>query len=150
MEDLLKPALEAQGTQWGLAIKRFPCRVVPRIFFSIERVFLNQTLTPFVTFGYLSATAAEQYRKWNNRISTGERVFISLDPTVQKLSSIDFCDVSSEQLGAISESGYPHQFDYLKIRIREPAQAPALTGYLPLSRFRGRREDFGRLVIDLN
>lgn len=149
MEELLKPALEARETQWGLAIKRFPDLTVPRIFFSIERVLLNQTLTPFVTFGYLSATAAEQYRKWNSRISAGESVFISLDPAVQKLSSIDFCDVASEQLGAISESKFPHQFDYLKIRISEPAQAPTLTGYLPLSRFHGRREDFDRLVIDL-
>lgn len=150
MEELLKPALDVQGTQWGLAIKRFPGRTVPRIFFSIKRVLLNQTLTPFVSLGYLSATSAEQYRKWNTRISAGERVFISLDPAVQKLSSIDFCDVSSEQLGTVSESESSHQFDYLKIRIGEPAQAAALTGYLPLSRFRGRQEDSGRLVIDLN
>lgn len=150
MEKLLKPALEAQGTQWGLAIKRFPGRTVPRIFFSIPRPLLKQVLAPCTRLGYLSEAAELRYLEWDSRISAGERVFISLDPTVQKLSSIDFCDVSSEQLGTASESGYPQQFDYLKIRIGEPAQAAALTGYLPLSRFQGRREDSGRLVIDLN
>jgi len=150
IEDLLKPALEASDTQWGLALKRFPSQVVPRIFFSIERTLLKQVLAPFVRLGYLSETAALRYQEWDNRISAGERVFISLDPTVQKLSSIDFCDVSSEQLGTALESGYPHQFDYLKIRIGEPAQAAVLTGYLPLYRFRRQREDSGRLVIDLN
>ncbi len=150
MEELLKPALEASGTQWGLAIKRFPGRTVPRIFFSIPRPLLKQVLAPFVRFNYLPEMAARLYLEWDNRISAGECVFISLDPAVQKLSSIDFCAVSSEPFSAISESGYPHQFDYLKIRIGEPAQAAALTGYLPLSRFRGRQEDSGRLVIDLN
>lgn len=150
MEELLRPALEARGTQWGLAIKRFSGRVVPRIFFSIPRPLLNNALAPFVTLGYLAAPAAQQYREWNDKISAGERVFISLDPTVHELSSIDFCAVSSEQLGAAPESGYRQQFDYLKIRIREPAQAAALTGYLPLPRFQGRQKDFGRLVIDLN
>lgn len=150
MEELLKPALDAQETQWGLAIKRFSGRTVPRIFFSIPRPLLKQVLAPCTRLGYLSEAAELRYQEWDNRISAGERVFISLDPTLQKLSSIDFCDVSSEQLGTALESGYPHQFDYLKIRIGEPAQAAVLTGYLPLYRFRRQREDSGRLVIDLN
>lgn len=150
MEELLKPALEARGTQWGLAIKRFPDRVVPRIFFSIPRPLLKRVLAPFIRFDYLSEMAAQLYLEWDSRLLAGESVFISLDPTLQKLSSMDFCDVSSEQLGTTPESGYPQQFDYLKIRIREPAQAAALTVYLPLSRFQGRRKDFGRLGINLN
>lgn len=132
-EELLKPALEARGTQWGLAIKRFSGLTVPRVFYSIERALLNEMLAPFVTLGYLSATAAEQYREWNERVSAGLRVFLSLDPTLGRLSSLDFCAVSAGHLPKISETRYPQQFDYLKIRIMEPTEAAALTGYLPLS-----------------
>lgn len=144
IEELLNPALEARGTQWGLAVKRLPGLVVPRIFFSIDRVLLNEVLIPFVSLGYLSAAAAEQYREWNGRISAGPGVFLSLDPTLGRLSSLDFCAVSSGQLPGMSENGYPQRFDYLKIRITDLADAAALTGYLPLSLFQKWGRDFSR------
>lgn len=133
IEDLLKPALEAPETQWGLALKRSADRTTPRIFFSISRPLLNDALTPFVSLGYLAAPAAQQYREWNGRISAGSRVFLSLDPTLGRLSSLDFCAVSAAQLFPMPGAAYPQQFDYLKIRIME--ETPALTGYLPLSLF---------------
>lgn len=95
IEDLLKPALEARDTQWGLALKRSAGQTAPRIFFSIMRPLLNEALAPFVSLGYLSAAAAEQYREWNDRIRAGLRVFLSLDPTLGRLSSLDFCAVSA-------------------------------------------------------
>ena len=144
IEELLKPALEEGDTQWGLALKRAAERTIPRIFFRILRPLLSEVLTPFVRLGYLSLAAAEQYREWNERLSAGERVFISLDPTLGRLSSLDFCAVSAGQSPKISDPGYPQQFDYLKIRIVEREPTPVLTGYLPLSGFHGWVKAFGR------
>ena len=140
VEELLKPVLEARDTQWGLALKRSAGRTTPRVFFSIMRRLLNEALAPFVSLGYLSAAAVEQYREWNDRIRAGPRVFLSLDPTLGRLSSLDFCAVSAGQLPQTSGTGCPQQFDYLKTRIMEPAPAPALTGYLPLCLF----QEWGR------
>lgn len=137
IEELLKPALKARETQWGMALKRPAGRSMPRIYFSIRRSLLNEVLAPFVRLGYLSAAATEQYREWNEILSAGDRVFISLDPTLGRLSSLDFCAVSAGPSPKISDPSLPQQFDYLKIRIMEPAQAAVLTGYLPLSGFQG-------------
>jgi len=135
IEELLKPALEARENRWGLALKRYGDRTVPRIFFSIARPQLSEVLIPFVRFDYLSPPAAAQYCEWNDRISADDRVFISLDPTLGKLSSLDFCAVSAGHSPQMSGPDCPKQFDYLKIRIIESAQAADLTGYLPFSGF---------------
>lgn len=132
LEELLKPSLEARETQWGLAIKRFLDQAVPRIFFSIARPLLKQVLAPFIRFGYLSETSALLYLEWENRIRAGERVFISLDPTLRKLSSLDFCDLPSEQFPGILYAGFPESFDYLKMRFSDPSRPPEFTAYMPL------------------
>jgi hypothetical protein len=132
LEELLKPALEARETQWGLAIKRSLDQSVPRIFFSIERVLLKQVLAPFVRFGYLSEPAALLYLEWEHRVTAGEHVFISLDPTLRKLSSLDFCDLPSEQFPGVLSERFPDSFDYLKMRISDPSRPPEFTAYMPL------------------
>lgn len=132
IEELLKPALESSETQWGLAIKRSRVQAVPRIFFSIPRPLLKQALAPFVRFEYLSEATALLYLEWEQRIRAGERVFISVDPTLRKLSSVDFCDLPSEQLPGVLWEGFPEIFDYLKIRIFEHSQPPEFTAYMPL------------------
>lgn len=132
IEDLLKPALEANDTRWGVALKRFPAQTVPRIFFSIERTLLKQVLAPFVRLGYLSETAALLYLEWDVRITAGDRVFISLDPTLQKLSSLDFCNSPSKQFPELPNTGFPENFDYLKVRISSHSLKPEFTAYMPL------------------
>ena len=132
IEDLLKPALEASGTQWGLALKRFPDQVVPRIFFSIKRPLLNEVLAPFVSLGYLSATAAGLYLEWEIRLKGSEGAFISFDPTFKTLSSLDFCAVPSEQFPGMLPAGLPEIFDYLKMRIPGDSLEPEYTAYMPL------------------
>lgn len=132
IEDLLKPALEAGDTQWGLALKRFPDQLVPRIFFSIKRPLLNEVLPPFVSLGYLSATAAGLYTEREIKLQGSERAFISFDPTFKTLSSLDFCAVPSEQFPGMLAAGLPGTFDYLKMRIPEDSLKPAYTAYMPL------------------
>ena len=39
------------------------------------------------------------------------------------------------QLPGMPENGDPQRFDYPKVRMMDPADAAALTGYLPLSLF---------------
>ena len=131
VEELLKPALEAHETQWGLAIKRSLDLAVPRIFFSISRRLLRQALTPFTRCGYLSESAELQYLDWESRIRAGERVFISFDPSRCRLSSLDFCDVSSDQLSSVIHGGFPENLDYLKLRISDPFRPPELAAYVP-------------------
>lgn len=143
IEEILKPALEGQDTQWGLALKRSVERTIPRVFFSTLRPRLNEVLTPFVRHGYLSPVVAQQYREWNERLSAGDRVFISFDPTLNKLSSIDFCAVTSGISPQILNPIYPSQFNYLKIRIMEQETIPVLTSYLPLSEFQEAIKGFG-------
>lgn len=132
VEELLKPALEAPETQWGLAIKRYPDLVaLPRIFFSIPSPLLTQVLANFVRFDYLSEAVSLLYLEWEQRIRTGQLVFISLDPTLRKLSSLDFCDVPVEQFPEVRHFGFPENLDYLKLRISDPARPPELRAYVP-------------------
>jgi len=133
IEELLRPALEAPETEWGLAIKRSPGRVVPRVFFSIPRPLIRQVLAPFIRLGYLSQATGLQYLEWENRTRAGERIFISLDPTLGKLSSLDFSDVPSDQLPEPSRFGYSGKLQYLKLRIADYSQPPELTAYLPFT-----------------
>ena len=131
IEELLKPALEAHETQWGLAIKRFPGQAVPRIFFSIARPLIKQVLAPFVKYGYLCEPAAQLYLEWESRITAGEHVFISLDPTLRKLSSLDFCDFHGDQLPSGIYIGFPENIDYLKMRISDSSRPPEFFAYMP-------------------
>lgn len=136
IEELLKPSLEALDTQWGLAIKRSPDEVVPRIFFSLSRPLLKQALAPFVRFGYLTEAAAFLYLEWENRLKGGDRVFVSLDPTLRRFSSLDFCALPSEQFPGAHNIGFPESFDYLKLRISESSRQPEFTAYMPLKKVR--------------
>lgn len=129
IETLLKPALEAEETEWGLAIKRYPGLAVPRIFFSITRPLLKQVLAPCVLFGCLSEAAEQLYLQWEQRIVAGDRVFISLDPTLGRLSSLDFCDVPAHHLAGSRH--LPDTLDYLKLRLVDASRPPELTAYLP-------------------
>lgn len=144
IEELLNPALEARETQWGLALKRHADWTIPRVFFSIGRSLLSEVLTPFVRLNYLSVAAAELYLEWNDRLCAGDRVFISLDPTLSRFSSLDFCAVATEPSPKTADPDCPKQFDYLKIRIIEPETAAVLSGYLPFSGFQRWFESFDR------
>lgn len=132
MEELLNPALNAAGTQWGLALKRSCGRTVPRIFFTLVRPLLGQALALFVRFGYLSEACALAYLEWEDRLKGSESVFVSLDPASRKFSSLDFCALPSEQIPVAQDRGFPASFDYLKLRISDAAPQPEFTAYIPL------------------
>lgn len=137
LEGLLKPSLEERGTRWGLAIKRSADKVFPRIFFSVARPFLKQVLAPFIRSGYLSDIAALFYLQWEQRIVAGGRVFISIDPTFSRFSSLDFCDLPSSQVPGCIPLGLPETVDYLKMRITGPSRPPEFTAYMPLVKVQG-------------
>jgi hypothetical protein len=134
IEELLKPALEAYDTHWGLAIKRASDRTVPRIFFQIARPSLKSVLSPFCEFGYLPETAAVACLEWENKLEAGEHIFVSLDPTLERLASLDFCSVPSAQFPGFQDAAVLEHFDYLKLRISASLLRTEFIAYMPLKK----------------
>lgn len=131
LEELLKPALEADDTRWGMAIKRLPGRTFPRVFFSLAPPLVAPLLASCVRFGFLSEAAGEGYREWADRFGSGRPVFISIDPTMGKLASLDVCDLPSEQVPGGVIPFLPPRIDYLKMRMDDSFSLPEYTAYVP-------------------
>lgn len=132
IEPLLKPVLESADTVWGLAVKRFRKVSFPRIFCQIARPLLKDALDVFVGSGYISNASSFCYREWDNRLSGSDTVFLSIDPTLQRLASIDFCDIPVGEIQEAQNLNFPAHFSYLKIRVASTTAAPDVVGYLPL------------------
>ncbi|MGM0452971.1 MAG: hypothetical protein ACQERN_07385 [Thermodesulfobacteriota bacterium] len=132
MEAVLKDALEDETSRWGIALKWQQDQFFPRIFCKISRALLPGILDQFNRHHFISRKTADAYMVWDRQLGADDHVYVSIDFSLKRFSSVDFEHVRSESLQhCYNDMFFQGDFRYCKIRIPEDGVGPEFSFYAP-------------------
>jgi hypothetical protein len=140
LEVMLEPGLIQDDSVWNLALKRDGGIVQPRIYGRIGRDCLPEIFHRMVTVAYMDRAVARRYLEWNDRITAGDLLYLSLDPGPGQAAAVDYEEIPVSDL-PISKDGFAVDFPaayilpYLKCRIKDGFTEPEWVAHLPWSEF---------------